>query len=178
MLNWTDADGRKWSTRLEIPQARALRDAGFDIRDVKSLQRFLGDPEQLLDFAVEYFRPQWSKHADVIENDVAFMVILTATDTSLAEAHAAMVAGILDFFRRTGEAKRVAVVESVLRVIETENQRMIAKLQGPEVDAAASRLLDSIEKEFDKQLADAAIDFGETFTKSSANAESQTAERG
>jgi hypothetical protein len=170
MLIWTDAEGRKWSTRLEIPRARELRDLGYDVRDHERLTQVLGDPEQLLDFAVEFFRPQWSAHSDVMD-EFAFMVALTATDTTLIDAHSALVAGLTDFFRRCGDAKRVAVLEKLVAAIARETEAMVAKIDSPEVDDAIEASIRQRGEAIDNALAKA-VRSGETSTKPAENAES------
>lgn len=170
-LVWTDRYGRKWSTRLEIPEARKLKAAGFDIRNWPELQKTLANPERFLDYAVEYFRPQWSAGSQV---EVEFMVLLTATETSLAEAKDAIVAGMADFFRRCGDEKFAAVLEKAIAVGRIEMERTLAKINGPTVDEATAKMLDKLDAEFDKKL-DAEVEhFGENLAKLSASAESAT----
>lgn len=168
-LVWTDEAGRKWSTRFEIPDAIALRDR-YDVKDHKRIDAALGDPEQLLDFAVEFFRPQWTKHPDIIETDVAFMTILTATETSLVEAHAAIVAGLIDFFRRCGDVKRAAILERAVAAAKSATEFIVAKVHSTEVDAAFQRELTAAGKAFDEAIAKP--NFGQPSLSSSASSES------
>jgi hypothetical protein len=172
-LVWTDRDGRKWSTRLEIPEARKLKAAGFDIRNWPELQKTLANPERFLDYAVEYFRPQWSAGSLVLD-EVEFMVLLTATETSLAEAKDAIVAGMADFFRRCGDEKFAAVLEKAIAVGQIELQRTLAKINGPTVDEATAKMLDKFDAEFDKKLDAEVENFGASLAKRSASAESAT----
>lgn len=168
-LTWVDHLGRRWSTRFEIPDSIALRDR-YDIKDSTRIDAVLADPEQLLDFAVEFFRPQWSKHADVID-EVAFMVALTATATSLEEAHAAIVAGLIDFFRRCGDVKRAAILERAVAAIAKANAFIVAKVHSASVDDAIDRNLEQAGTKFDEALAS----FGKTSSSSSASSASDPA---
>jgi hypothetical protein len=162
-LIWVDPNGRRWSTRFEIPDAIALRDR-YDVKDSKRIDAVLADPEQLLDFAVEFFRPQWTKHEDVI-TEVDFMVALTATETSLAEAHAAIVAGLINFFRRCGDVKRAAILERAVAAIAKANAYLVTKIHSAEVDAAIDKMLDKAGTEFDAAIQN----FGATSSSSSAS---------
>lgn len=172
-LIWTDRDGRKWSTRLEIPEARRLKAAGFDIRNWPELQKLLASAELFLDFAVEYFRTQWTAGPRLMD-EVDFMVLLTATETSLAEAKDVIVAGMADFFRRCGDVKFAAVLEKAVEVSRIELARMLEKINGPSVDKATGEMLAKIDAEFDNILAESVEDFGESLAKRSASVESAT----
>ena len=170
-LIWVDNVGRRWSTRFDIPDALALRPS-YDVKDSKRIDAVLADPELLLDFAVEFFRPQWSQHADVID-EVAFMVALTATDTSLAEAHAAIIAGLIDFFRRCGDVRRAAVLERAVAAIAKANAFIVAKVHSASVDEAIDATLEQAGGEFDAAIRN----FGKTFSSSSASSASDPANR-
>jgi hypothetical protein len=171
-LIWIDHVGRRWSTRLEIPEARRLRDCGYDVRDHHRIEKLLADPWDFADFAVEYLRPQWATHADVIADDVAFLVVLTATETSLAECHAAIVAGLVDFFRRCGDAQRAALIERVAAAIAAGTEALLAKINGPKVDETLARHYAALGDEIDRQLDATSPNFGAIFGKSAAKSES------
>jgi len=168
-LIWVDHLGRRWSTRFDIPNSIALRDR-YDIKDSKRIDAVLADPEQLLDFAVEFFRPQWSQHSDVID-EVAFMVALTSTATSLEEAHAAIVAGLIDFFRRCGDVKRAAMLERAVAAIAKANAFIVAKIHSASVGDAIDRNLEKAGAKFDEAMES----FGKTFSSSSASSGSDPA---
>lgn len=172
-LVWTDRDGHKWSTRLEIPEARRLKAAGFDVRNWPDLQKTLSMPDRFLDFAVEYFRTQWSAGSQVLD-EIEFMVSLTATETSLTEAKDAIVKGLADFFRRCGDERFAAVLEKAVEVSRIELQRTLQKIKGPSVDKATDEMLAKIDGEFDRVLNESVNNFGENLAKRSANAESAT----
>ena len=170
-LVWTDRDGNKWPTRFDIPDSRRMKAAGYDLRNWPAMQRVFAKPDDFLDFAVEFFRPKFEEKS--IE-DVTFMVSLTGTDTSLAEAKDAIVRGIADFSRRCGDERFAAVLEKAMEVARDELERSLANIKGPAVDKAAEEMFEKIDAEFERALKEKVNDFGESLAKHSANAESVT----
>ncbi len=168
-LFWVDNLGRRWSTRFTIPDAIELRDR-YDVKKAEEIEKVLADPEKLLDFAVEFFRPQWSKHDDVL-SEIDFMAALTATETSLIEAHAAIVAGLIDFFRRCGDQKRAAILDRAVAAAERATAFIVAKINSSEVDAAIEQRLAAAGAEFDAAISN----FGKPFSSSSASSGSAPA---
>lgn len=170
-LVWIDRDGGKWSTRFDIPESRRLKALGFDVRNWASMQKILAMPDDFLDFAVEFFRSHLEKNKI---DDITCMTLLTATETSLAEAKDAIVRGIADFSRRCGDVRFAAVLEKAVELSRAELEKDLARIDGPEVVKATEEMFAQKDAEFARRLSESVSDFGESLTKRSASAESGT----
>lgn len=170
-LQWTDATGRAWSTRLDVPGAARLKAAGYDLRDHERLAVVLSDPYDAADFVVEYHRPQWQDTHQMTEAE--FLELCVATEDSLELVLAATVAGLIDFFRRFGDALRAGVVAKARDAAKLGTAALDAKLASPKVDQAIAAELRRREAAVDAELE--AVISGGGFGESSASSESTLA---
>lgn len=159
---WVLADGREWRTRLEIPASIALRDHGYDLRDHRTMAEVLGDPWRFADFAWAYFRANGAAEG---VGEVQFLELLTATESSVAECRAAITAGIIDFFRRRGDAPGAAVyVRAAAAVQRIANAIAGSVATNPEFDGAVDRAIAAVDAELTRSLAEARPNFGKGST--------------
>lgn len=165
-LIWTNSKG-SFSTRLDILNARRLKDAGYDLRDAQRLGDLFADPYDAIDFFGAYLRPQWEE-AGLAEVD--FLELAVETEDSLLRLSDAITAGLLDFFLRCRDERRARIVEKGREAVKQFNAKLLERINSPKVDQALQLNIDNALADIDAKL-DAAIS-GATSTDSSESSES------
>ncbi len=149
-LVWTDDEQRDWITRCDVSDLRRLLAVGFDLKTPKNFTAIFGEPEELMKLLIEFFRPQFNEAVD----EDRFALLLTRNEQSFPSAAAAVVEGLKDLFRRTGELKRITVVEKAIVAIEKEQAAVLALLASPEVDARINREIDKAISDIARRIAE------------------------
>lgn len=162
LIQWKDKEGRAWSFRLEIADAKRLKEAGFDLGDPKGYQKAFSNPLECIEVIAEAMRPQWEQ-AEL--NYEQFVKLITDSVGALQEVQQCFVEGIKDFFLRLGENAMATIVEKALKAAKTTKAAMAARADSQAVEAFIAKAIEKDESDFQKRLAEEEAKlFGETST--------------
>ncbi|GAB5404299.1 MAG: hypothetical protein Aurels2KO_25300 [Aureliella sp.] len=157
LLAWADDDARRWSTRIDVPLATELKEAGFDIKDHERLAKLLADPYDAADFVVAVHRRQWEKQG---MSESEFLDLVTRRENTFSIVLDRTVAGLVDFFHRFRDVLRAGVVAKAIEAADMGRLATTRKVNSPKVDQALRAELERNERHVDERL-DALIS-GET----------------
>lgn len=149
MLTWKDANGRTWSTRITLADARRLKDNGTDLLDTERMKDLFGDTLTIVEVMAELARTQW------IEKELTypqFADLVIETPEVYEKASAAFVEGITDFFRRLARPALAELVEKAFEAAQVTQQTMMARVQGSQINRLILAAQAKAEKEFDDAI--------------------------
>lgn len=148
MAHFTDSQGDRWPVAFSIGIARRLKsEHSIDINDPKGLAAAIDDLYQRFDLL-------WACCAAQAEE-----LGLTAGDfdvrisPAFAEASAALVEALHDFFRHSGQSHMVAILDRAQAVHVRMASLAVGKINSPETDAAIERAIAHAANAMDSELA-------------------------
>lgn len=150
MMQWKDKQGRAWSFRLVIADAKRLKDAGYDIGDPKGFQKLFANALSCIEIIAEALRPQW------VELELSydqFVDVITEDIGSLEAVKDCFREGLKNFFLRIGESAMAKIVDKAAKAADLSNRAMAARADSPEVASFIERALAKDESDYRKRLA-------------------------
>lgn len=169
VIQWKDKQGRAWSFRLTIADAKRLKDAGYDIGDLNGFQKLFGHALSCIEIIAEALRPQWE--ASELTYD-QFVDVITEDVDSLGAVKDCFREGLQNFFLRIGEKATATIVERASKAAELSTKAMAARAASPEVASFIQRALEKDERDYRKRLAlEEAKLFGETSNSAAESSE-------
>ncbi len=160
VTQWKDKQGRAWSFRLTIGDAKRLKVAGYDIGDMKGFQQLFADALTFIEIVAEALRPQWEKENLSYE---VFVDLLTEDVGTIDQVRECFKEGLKNFFLRSGEAAKAKIVDMAAEAAEKQNQIMLKRAESSEVGAFLTRAFEKDDADFLQRLErEEAKLFGET----------------
>ena len=161
-LEWSDRDRRRWSTRIDVPLAFALKKQGFDFANHETFSQKIADPYDAADFAFAVHRSQ----CDAAGIDEAtFLDLMTDIEGRFRMVLDACIDGAADFLARRGDLKRATIVRKAWTAAKLAEEAASKKLSSSKIDDAAAaaiqREANKIDAEIDRMI------FGENWESSS-----------
>lgn len=148
-MTWVDNQGRSWSCRVTIEDAKRLKSTGCDIADPKAFEAAFASSLAQLEVFAELMRPQWERIG--LQYD-QFVELMIETDDRIAQVQSAFVAGITDFFRRLGEPWMAAVAEKAWKAAARLGEARLARTSS--LDPVVEKAIAQEDRESRKALAD------------------------
>lgn len=145
---WIDDQGDKWSMRMEISNARRMRDAGVDILSEQFTKGLYGDPLKAIEAIAEALRPQWYSRLTYEQ----FSDRLTANEDSLIEARKAFNAGLSDFHQRLGQPAMAELLRKSEAVASNIQSQQALQVSSEKVDEFLLAAQEKIAKDFDAEI--------------------------
>jgi hypothetical protein len=148
---WTDAQGRSWSTAINVNTIKRVRDlAGINLLEVfdgQLLNRLSEDPELLVNMLFAVCKPQADAQSVTAE---AFAELLVGD--AIEQAATSLVQGLIDFFpkdrrevlRRLWTATGKAQTEAIKLVT--------SKLDATNIDATIAAVMEQAGNQIDREL--------------------------
>ena len=133
-LFWVDSENRKWHTYLDVPNARRIRQAGYDFINHDQFSETLLDPYRVLDFVTCFHEPSWRGALQITEED--FLGLIVDKPGRLEQVIGAVVRGLVDFFRRHRDELRARVMEKAWTAAQDGQAEIAEKLNSEICDQA------------------------------------------
>ena len=148
-LTWDDNAGNQWTCRINLSDAKRLRDNGIDLFDPNGIKKLFSEVLETIEFLVELMRPQWEERGMAV---VDVMDVLTAGDGVYTSATNALSHALQDFFRRLDRPALAMVIERAWSTAMQLETQALQNAGGQKVQSLMAAMLQKSQNEFDKQL--------------------------
>ena len=148
-LTWDDNDGNQWSCRINLSDAKRLRDSGVDLFDPSGIKKLFSEVLDTVEFLVELLRPQWEgRGLSVID----ISDVITGGDGTYTSATNALNQALQDFFRRLDRPALAMVIERAWATAMQLETQSLRNAGGPKVESLMSEMLKKSQEQFDAEL--------------------------
>lgn len=148
MAHFCDSAGDRWPVAFSIGIARRLKsDHSIDINDPKALAAAIDDLYQRFDLLWACCAAQAEEQGLTVDDFDARI------SPAFAEASAALVEALHDFFQHSGQTHMVAILDRAQAVHARMASLAVGKINSPETDAAIERAVRDAENAIDRELA-------------------------
>ena len=149
-LNWNDHTGRQWSCRVDLSDARRLRDNGNDIFDPRGgIAKLFSDVLETIEFIAELCRPEWEQSGMSYEQ---FSDCITGGENVFRDASEALKDGLCDFFRRLDRPALAMVIERAWKTATAMETQALENAGGEKVAGLLSAMMVKAQTEFEKAI--------------------------
>lgn len=145
-LTWDDATGQQWSCRVELSDAKRLRENGTDVFNPNGIAKLFSEILETVEFLAELMRPQWEQRGLTAQ---AFEDLIVGGDGIYQSAADALNHALSDFFRRLGRPALAMVIERAWRTAMEMETQSLTNAGGAKVTALMESMLVKAQREFD-----------------------------